>query len=156
MMEQLQPDPASSPANQRDTRKRGGRLSSVQVMFATILAIGLILAINFSSRIAAGRPLQTAYERVLSEIEQLKVEQARLVAELEYARGDEFVESWAHDEGKMVREGEVLIVPVPSGASVEPTPDAQPTVAVETKPPEPEPWLLWWGLFFDSPPPAVQ
>jgi len=122
-------------------------------MFAAILAIGLILAINFSTRIAAGKPVQEAYERVQAEIEQLKQEQARLIEERDRARSDAFVEAWARDEGKMVRPGEVLIVPVPAGETVQATPVAQLTLVVETKPPEPDPWRLWWGLFFDSPPP---
>ena len=55
----------------RDGRKqRSGQISGVQVMFATILSVGLILAINFSSRISEGQPIQEAYHRVLDEIEQ--------------------------------------------------------------------------------------
>jgi len=122
-------------------------------MFAAILAIGLILAINFSSRIAASQPLEDAYRRVQNEIEQLRQEQARLIEERDYARSDAYVESWARDEGKMVRAGEVLIIPVPSGINVEPAASSSPAVPIETAPPEPENWTLWWALFFDGVPP---
>ncbi len=140
----------------RVERKRTGQLSGVQVMFAAILAIGLLLAINFSSRISAGQPLLEAYDRVKAEIELLKQEQGRLIAERDYAVGDSYVERWARDEGKMVREGEVLIIPVPITDNTLPTPVVEPSVAVETTPPPPEPWLVWWALFFDTAPPEIQ
>ena len=50
-------------------------------------------------------------------------------------------------------EGEVLVIPVPSGASIEQSPTPTAFVEVETKPPEPDPWSIWWAVFFDSPPP---
>jgi cell division protein FtsB len=144
-------DQSQSPKPVR--RQRGSQISSVQIMFAAILAIGLILAINFSTRIAAGQPIQQAYDRVLAEIDQLKQEQANLIAERDYARSDAFVEQWARDEGKMVRDGEVLVIPVPAGISEQPTPIPENAINLQTTPPEPEPWTLWWSLFFDDPPP---
>jgi cell division protein FtsB len=134
-------------------RKRTGQLSGLQVMFAAILAIGLLLAINFSTRIAAGQPLQDTYDRVQSEIQRLKQEQAALIAERDYVQSDAFVEQWARSEGKMIRPGEVLVIPVPAGPGVASTPVPVNQVPVQTTPPEPDPWVLWWSLFFDSPPP---
>jgi len=134
-------------------RKRREQLTSVQVLFAAILAIGLALAISLSSRILAGQPLDEAYKRVLSEIDQLKHEQADLIAERDYVRSDTYVEQWARDEGKMIREGEFLVIPVASGLTDETVPTPEALINVETTPPEPEAWTLWWSLFFDSPPP---
>jgi cell division protein FtsB len=139
----------------RGKRKRTGQLSGMQVMFAAILGIGLLLAINFSSRITAGQPLQEAYLRVQAEIEDLKRQQADLIALRDYVRSDAYVEAWARDEGAMIRAGDVLVFPVPAtGSQAEPTPvPLQPSVPVETTPPKPEPWQVWWALFFDGPPP---
>ncbi len=138
-------------------RKRSSQLSSLQVMFAAILAVGLLLAINFSSRIASGQPLQDAYNRALTEIEQLRREQAALISERDYVRSDAFVERWARDDGKMVRQDEVLVIPVPAvSARPQPEPaDPSSSVPVETTLPEPEPWQVWWAMFFDSPPPDL-
>src|SRR5690606_26307162 len=94
---------AENVETQQKKRKRNDQLSSIQVMFAAILAVGLLLAINFSSRITAGRPLQEAYKRAQEEIEQLQREQESLIAERDYVQSDAFVELWARDEGKMVR-----------------------------------------------------
>ncbi len=138
------------------TRKRGGQISGVQVMFAAILSIGLILAINFSGRISAGQPLQEAYNLVRKEIAQLQEDQATLTAQRDYVMSDAYVESWAHDDGKMVRNGEILVIPVPSGAEVNATPAAAASVnAVQTTPDQAPTWVLWWQLFFDGPPPKA-
>ncbi len=79
-------------------------------MFATMLAMSLILAINFTSRIAANQPLQQALDRVQTEIEQLRTEQSDLIDQRDYVQSDAYVESWARSDGRMVRPGEVLIV----------------------------------------------
>ncbi|MCC6804548.1 MAG: hypothetical protein IT319_16815 [Anaerolineae bacterium] len=141
---------------QKDKRKRTGQISSVQVMFAAILSIGLILAINFSTRISAGQPLQDAYNRVSREIDDLNAEHARLTAQRDYVLSDAYVEQWARADGKMVREGEVLVVPVPASIDVEATPEVQVSLdQVRTTTQETPPWVLWWQIFFDSPPPGV-
>jgi cell division protein FtsB len=147
---------AQQPQQKRKTeRKRTGQLSGLQVMFAAILAIGLILGLNFTSLVTSGQPLQELYNKVSGEIQTLKKEQADLITERDYARSDPYVEIWARNEGKMVRPGEVLVVPVPSGKNVEPTPVPQQDVAVETKPPQPDNWQVWWNLFFDTAPPKL-
>ncbi|NWF68975.1 MAG: septum formation initiator family protein [Chloroflexi bacterium] len=138
-------------------RRSGSPLSGLQVMFAALLAISLILAINFTSRIAANQPLQEALQRVRAEIAQLRTEQSALIEERDYVQSDAYVESWARSEGKMIRPGEVLVIPVPAGgsattAAVDTT--ATPSVPVQTTPEQPAPWMLWWALFFDTPPPS--
>lgn len=140
-----------SPKQQR----RADQLSSPQVMFAAILAIGLMLAINFSNRIAADRSLKEVHDKIVQEIDLLKREQGDLINELNYVKSDAFVSAWAHSEGKMVREGEILVVPKPPDNPVQAseTVDPLPLVASETSLPEPDPWALWWALFFDSEPP---
>lgn len=123
-------------------------------MFAVILAVVLILAINFSSRITAAQPLQEAFVRVDSEIEQLQSEHARLSALRDYVMSDAYVERWAHDDGKMMRPGEILYVPVPSGVTVaESVPPPVVLAAIETTEQRTETWEMWWNLFFDEPPP---
>lgn len=134
----------------------GLQLSGVQITFAMIIAFGLILAINFSSRIAAGQPLQEAYREVEAEVEQLQAEQATLTAQRDYSQSDAYVEQWARGEGKMIRDGETLVVPVPAGDAPnagEPTPPPTPSIPFENSNPQPENWMVWWSLFFDTSPP---
>lgn len=140
-------------AQNTPNKQRTNQLSGVQITFAAILAIGLILAVNFSTRLAASRPLRDYYENVEAEIEALQIEQATLIAERDYTRSDAYVEQWARGEGKMVRPGEVLVVPIPVGSSAQSTPIPPIFAESETSPPEPDNWMLWWELFFDTPPP---
>jgi cell division protein FtsB len=149
---ETQPSPSRATTYARPPR-RGSGVSSLQLIFAVIIAVGLILTINFSTRIAAGRPLLDAYEEVQREILALEQEQARLTAERDYALKDFYVEEWARGRGKMVRAGEKLIIPVPSqttAAAALPVYDVGPFNPGYR---QPENWELWWSLFFDSPPP---
>lgn len=138
-----------------DQRRSPGGLSGVQIMFAAILSIGLILALNFGSRIAESQPLLAVFSNVQDEIEALEQENAGLTRQRDYVRSDAYVEQWARSEGKMARPGEVLVVPVPVARQAEATPEPQIVFTdVQTTPPEPESWQVWWALFFDSPPPV--
>lgn len=138
-------------------KKRTGQFSGVQVLFAAILTIGLFLAIDFSGRISAGRPIEQAYQQVSTEIARLDQEQADLIAQRDYVRSDAYVALWARTDGKMVLPGERLVIPVPSNAGIvpTPTPNFMPQEVI-TSLPGPDPWALWWGLFFDGPPPALR
>lgn len=136
-------------------KRQPAPISSVQVMFAMILSIGLLLAINFGSRLNESQPVQAEYDRILEEIAQLEREQIELIAQRDYVDSDVYVERWARDNGKMRREGETLIIPVPSGGSVEATPLPQLSAEVQTTPPDDPAWMLWWSLFFDSLPPGA-
>jgi cell division protein FtsB len=142
-------------SSQSSTR-RPRQLSSTQVMFAVILAIALMLAVQFSSRISEERRLDEIRDTVQDEIELLSREQAELLDQLAFVGSDAYVEEWARSEGRMVRDNMVLVIPLPA-RTVQESQETQiaigEAVNVETTLPEPEAWLLWWRLFFDMPPP---
>ncbi|MCY3905667.1 MAG: hypothetical protein OXF63_00255 [Anaerolineaceae bacterium] len=137
------------------------RINGLQVVFAVILTVALTLAINFSTRISAGRPLQEARRQVLAEIESLRADQANLIAERDHAHSDFYVQRWARDEGKMVRPGERLVIPVPTENTLYIPPvsasdgSAALRAEVQTLPRRTPNWQLWWTLFFDQPPPDL-
>jgi cell division protein FtsB len=137
------------------TRGRYNGLTGIQIMFAAIIAIGLILAINFSARITSSRPLNEFYQSVENEISILRQEQATLIAEKNYAESPAFVQQWARADGKMIRPGEVLVIPLSAGLPSTPTPIPPIFNDVQTSPEGPENWQLWWSLMFDSPPPDL-
>lgn len=126
----------------------------MQLILAAILSVGLLLVINFSGRIARGQQMETERKRLQATITILETQQVELLKELEYAANDASVEHWAQTEGKMVRDGEILVIPIPAGV-VEPTAVPPMPVAVVTPQAEPENpnWHLWWNLFFDGDPP---
>lgn len=136
-------------------RGTGRRLTSIQVMLAVALSIGLVLALNFSGRIKLDRDLGRIHNEFIQEIDTLLAEQAALLGELEYVKSDAYVEFWARDEGKMVQDGEVLILPQAVGIDDLGATATRRLVAFETTVPEPQNWQLWWALFFDGPPPEL-
>ncbi len=136
----------------RQERKRTSQLSGLQIMFAAILAIGLILGLNFTRLFSAGQPLQQTYNQLTTDITQLEKDQADLTRERDYVQSDDYVETWARDEGKMLLPGEHLVIPVGSQSAAEATPEAVQQAVVQTTPPDPPKWQLWWALFFDTDP----
>ncbi len=143
-------------ANVAGRRRNTRQISSTQVMFAVILAIGLMLAIQFSSRIEQDQDLSNIKNTILEEIDLLQRERAELERELAFVESDAYVENWAHSEGRMIREGEVLVIPIPAAASLaQSIQEIEPEIAapIDTTLPDPVMWHLWWALFFDRPPP---
>jgi cell division protein FtsB len=137
------------------TTKKLSPFSGMQIVFASILAISLLLAINFSGRISAGRRISSERAALEHGINTLQAQATALNAQYNYVNSDAFVEAWARSEGNMVRNNEILIVPVPPAQSSTaiPAPTAQPFIAPTQ---EPQNWLLWWQLFFDVPPPGYE
>lgn len=129
------------------------QLSSMQIVFGSILAISLLLAINFSGRIAAGRNISAQRAELEHNIQTLEVQATSLKAELNFVSSDAYVEEWARKEGRMVKNNERLVVPVPG--QVTPQPIATPVVPVPSPEhlAEAQNWQLWWQIFFDGPPP---
>lgn len=125
----------------------------MQIVFGAILAISLLLAINFSGRIAAGRRIEAERGELMGSIATLEAQATALHTELNFVNSDAFIEQWARRDGRMIRDDEMLVVPVPAQT----TPRPAPTVAVVPATSEesaPQNWQLWWQLFFDSPPPT--
>ncbi len=126
-------------------------MSGIQIVFASILAIGLLLTINFSGRIRRGQQIDQVQQNIAATINILSTQRADLIDARDFAASDAAVIRWAHREGKMVRDGEVLVIPIPAGPVATPTPQATPLpLATPTEIPVVD---LWWGLFFDRGPP---
>lgn len=129
------------------------QISSMQIVFGAILAISLLLAINFSGRIAAGRRIEAERGELMGAIASLEAHATALHTELNFVNSDAFIEQWARRDGRMIRDDEMLVVPVPAQSTPQPAPTLAvvPAAAEESSP---QNWQLWWQLFFDLPPPT--
>jgi cell division protein FtsB len=127
--------------------------SSLQIVFGSILAISLLLAINFSGRIAAGRQIDSKRDTLDQSISTLQAQATALQSELNFVNSDAFIAQWARKEGRMVKPNEVLIVPVPGPMTPEPSPTPFVSTVTDLQNPQTNNWKLWWQLFFDAPPP---
>jgi cell division protein FtsB len=148
-MSQNDQAPAPDPTSQ-SRWKRPLRLTNVQVILLALVVIGGRLVIDFSQRIVEGQQKVEEQERLEGEIDSLLQEQEDLEADKVYYSSPAFVEEWAHNEGKMVREGETLVVPLYRQSEAAPAVTPQPVVdpAVEEIPS----WQVWWALFFEREP----
>ena len=125
------------------SERRGGRkgFSRGWLIVAIILAI-LILG-DLNRRMANARRLERESRELATEVAQLEVDNQDLQTQVAGATSDAMVEEWARTEGRMVQEGERLIIPVPGeGEVVEVTP-----TPVTTRD-RPSNWDVWLALLF--------
>jgi cell division protein FtsB len=127
-------------------------LSNWQIILVALLVVGGRLVLDFSQRIIEGQQKVSEQRQLEAELDALLQEHDDLEAAKLYYNSPAFIEAWAHNEGKMVRDGETLVVPLYAQ-----TPRPPVTSAVEQQPEAHIPtWHVWWTLFFDSPPPFGQ
>jgi len=113
-----------------------------------LLVIGLVvltlLVMDFNNRMAALRRLTGEKEAVGAKVTGLVQTQMSLETQIAFATSDEAVEQWAYVEGHWVRQGEVLVVPLPEeGEPPTPVPTPMPTLQPESN------WKIWLSLFVD-------
>jgi|DewCreStandDraft_5_1066085.scaffolds.fasta_scaffold00551_23 cell division protein FtsB len=118
-------------------------LSGPQLIIILVLLAGLFLTADFNRRLALNRRIVADEEALRQEVATAQAYQAELLAQMEAVQSDAYVERWARYEAKMVKPGEVLVVPL----ALPPTPEAVPTPPPT---PTPAPWEAWWALFFGN------
>lgn len=121
-------------------------LTLLQLLALIGVGVGLLIAFNLNRQLAESQRLRDAADVAATEAAQLRAENAALQTQVAYATTDAAVIEWAHESGKLVQPGEVLVVPVIPTA--EPTPVPPPPAL----PPPPPNWQLWWNLFFRAEP----
>ena len=124
-------------------------LTLLQVLVIIGLVAGLLIMLDFNRRQGEAQRLESDRNVAETQDAQLAAKNSALQTQVAYATTDAAVVAWAHEQGKLTQNNEVLVVPllptpVPSPAG--PPPQA----------PLPRPaWILWWDLFLDAPPPAT-
>lgn len=157
-----QPDPSSepvtddSPAQPSPARRPRFRLTNWQIILILLVVVGGRLVIDFSQRIIEGQQKLAEQRALEAQIEALRNEHDALVASRVYYSSQAYIEAWAHDQGKMVRDGEMLVIPLyqreaPDTAPVLPVAGTLPAASLS----QPA-WQVWWSLFFDEQPPSTE
>ncbi|MBX3085149.1 MAG: hypothetical protein KF716_26180 [Anaerolineae bacterium] len=145
----------SQPIRKSTPKPPPKQVASMQIVFGSILAISLLLAINFSGRIAAGQRIQAELTVLQATIASEEMKATALKQEFDFVSSDAFVEEWARSpEGMMIKPGEVLVIPVPGKQQIRPTATPFVPVADASTETDNQNWKLWWQMFFDSPPPG--
>ncbi|MBL8096644.1 MAG: hypothetical protein JNL73_20885 [Anaerolineales bacterium] len=126
--------------------KSSGAWTPKQIGLLVVAALGLMIVVDFSQRLAQSQQRVEQSQMVASEVALLEAERSALQTQVAYATTDAAVIAWAHSSAKMVQGDEVLVVPViPTGAPTPfPTPAPLPT-------PLPN-YELWVQSFLESAP----
>jgi hypothetical protein len=124
-------------------------LTLLQVLVIIGLVAGLLIMLDFNRRQAEAQRLEADRSVASTEVAQLENEHSALLTQVAYATTDAAVVAWAHEQGKLTQNNEVLVVPLL------PTPGPSPAAPPPQAPPPRSAWILWWDLFLDAPPPAT-
>ncbi len=121
-----------------------------QVIFFLVIAGAIIIAVDLNNRAQAGRQVGSGEEALQVQVDREATRQIELQATLEYVTSDDYVASYARNEGGMILPGERRIVPMLQEATPGPTPQAPatPDPAMQARP-----WQAWWRLLTDAPQP---
>ena len=109
------------------------------------IVVLVFLMLDFNNRMSELQRLSSDRDQLTTHVVQLTQTIEVLNTKIAYATSDLAVEQWAREEGKMVKKGDVPIVPVsPYQATPQPTP-----VPVATKQPVNN-WDIWYALFLGN------
>jgi hypothetical protein len=114
------------------------RLALVVGVIALLFILG-----DLNQRMEQARRMERDARALASQVAGLESDAVVLQTQIAGVTSEAVIESWAHREGKLVRDGERLIVPIP--------PPGAPTPAAPTPTPYPDPpsaWLVWRALLF--------
>jgi hypothetical protein len=121
------------------------RLPTSGIGLLVLVLIGILILGDLNRRMVDARHLERDAEVLATQVAALETQNAVLVTQMVRTTDDSLVIEWAHEEAKMVREGEVLVIPItPLGGT--PLPQATPSVEVD----QPSNWEVWWALLFGN------
>jgi cell division protein FtsB len=121
------------------------KLGLARLWILLAAAAGILILGDLNRRMSNARQLERDAVALQTETAALETQQAELQADLAAAGSDAQVEEWARDQARMVRDGEVLVVPLPAEGFVTPTPQPAPSRGEL-----PGSWDVWWALLFGS------
>jgi cell division protein FtsB len=106
------------------------------------LAVLAVMVMDFNRRTADLRRLTTEKEAVSAQVTSLVETQNGLKEQVAYATSDAAVMEWAYQDGHMIRQGDVPVIPIPADqVTPVPTPTPAPTQVQTSN------WEKWLILF---------
>ena len=121
--------------------------NSKRILFGLVAGILILLLADFNSRMAELNRLSEEKSRVAVQATANAATKTVLQEKLAFATSEAAVEKWAYEQGRMVRPGDNLIVPLAVGPQPTPVVEAEAPAVVQSQ----TPWEIWMALFFDRP-----
>jgi cell division protein FtsB len=130
--------------------KRHRTLAFTQIVTIVVATMAISMIVDFGRKATANYRIRREEIGLEQEVAAERDKHEELLARREYVQTDKYVEQVAREELKWVRQGEIVIVPVPITRQPLPTPGTPPAPArlLESE----LHWQKWWALFFDRPP----
>ncbi|HKY84676.1 MAG TPA: hypothetical protein VJ160_07615 [Anaerolineales bacterium] len=126
-----------------------GRSSGVSPFQRLMIVVGVIAALfilgDLNRRMEDARRMERDARTLASQVAGLESLSVELQTQIAGATSEAAIEAWAHGEGKLVRDDEKLVVPIPPPGAATPSP-ATPTPL----PSPPSTWLVWRELLFGN------
>lgn len=123
-------------------RKRRFRFNDKRILLVVGIAVLVLLMMDFNNRMADLQRLTGERDKLSTRVGQLTQTIQVLNTKIAYATSDMAVEEWAREQGRMIKTGDVPIVPIaPPGATPQPTPTPEQTKQVVSN------WEIWYALF---------
>ncbi len=85
-----------------------------------ILILGSLILGDLNQRMADARHLEKDLDVLVAELIRLDNDIFELDKGIEEVNTDDFIDDWAHEEAKMVKDGETLVILIPTGLTEEP------------------------------------
>ena len=116
----------------------------ISVMWLIIfIAVGVLIMGDLNHRMADARRLDRDARVLETEVAHMATESVELQTQVAEVTSEAVVGEWAHGEGGMVRDGEILVAPVaPPEATIVATLVPTPSLS------QPSNWEVWWALLF--------
>lgn len=116
-----------------------------QIVYAIVILMLLLLTADLNNRISDLLRANTERDAVREQVYSLWVTQQVLSTKAAYAESDRAVEEWARQDGRMVKPGDMPIVPLPLNKVTQqsaalPTPVHTPTPVQN--------WQVWESMIF--------
>ena len=121
--------------------KGGFRITGIWIL--VLVVAGILILGDLNRRMAEARRLEQDAVLLETQVAVLATESVDLQYKVDNSSSEALVEAWAHADARMVREGEVLIIPLPPPDST-PAPDP----GVEPIREQPSPFQVWLALLF--------
>jgi cell division protein FtsB len=123
-------------------RLRKIRFNDRRILLVLVVVVIVLLMMDFNNRMAELQRLTADRDRLTTRVLELTRTIQVLDTKIAYATSDVAVNQWAREQGKMVKTGDMPIVPMsPVDATPQPTPAVQATQQVVSN------WDIWYALF---------
>lgn len=119
------------------------KLDKKRLLVIGLIALVVLLMMDLNSRLSELSRLGAQRDLSQTQLANLKATEQALLTQIAYATSEVAVEEWARVEGRLVKPGDILVVPL--------SPDEQMATPVTMVTPTPQSltnWKVWQALFF--------